>query len=393
VTVAVLDCTASARDLTVQCRPEGAPEGGASENLVVGGQGVYVLLTGTNTAYNSGTGQFTFDVTVKNLIQQPLGTGDGTTLDPAGVRVFFHSGPSVTAGTGTASVIPDGFADFTATGQPYYQYNQILAQNQTSSVRTWTLVMPPSVISVSFKLYVSAAVEYPNGYITLDGLLPDASGGSLHPDSSRTVTAVVRSAVGAPIPGAPVTFGTTDANCAAVSPTGVVTGVLAGTCSVTATSGALVGSLVLNVTGARRTWNGSVSTDWSTGGNWNGGHVPAAVDSAVIPTGVPNLPALSAPVSIGGVQVDDGATLTLGAFDLTASQDVAAGSAGGSGILGGGAGALVLTGTGKTVAGRVPSLRVLGTYTLAGPLFVVAPETIEAGNVTVAQYEMQVVAQ
>ena len=68
-------------------------------DLIIGGQNVNVKLTSSNVAYNSGTGRFTFDVTVQNLIPQPLGTTDGTTLAPGGVSVFFTSGPTVTDGT------------------------------------------------------------------------------------------------------------------------------------------------------------------------------------------------------------------------------------------------------------------------------------------------------
>jgi hypothetical protein len=40
-------------------------------------------------------------------------------------------------------VLPDGFATFTAAGQPYYQYNQVLANGVTSAAKAWTLIMRP----------------------------------------------------------------------------------------------------------------------------------------------------------------------------------------------------------------------------------------------------------
>jgi hypothetical protein len=118
----------------------------------------------SNLAYDGGTGQFTFDVTITNLYPRSMGTTDGTTPDANGVRTFFHSGPDVTGGTGVASVVPDGFSTFTAAGQPYYQYSGallgadgILSPNETTSAKTWTLVMPPTVISFSFTLGIAAA--------------------------------------------------------------------------------------------------------------------------------------------------------------------------------------------------------------------------------------------
>jgi hypothetical protein len=389
-TIAVLTCTATVQTGAVACAPA-TPRLGESSGLIVGNQGVYVQLTSSNVNYNSGTGQFTFDATLQNLIEQPLGTTDGTTLDPGGINIYFHDLPTVVEGTGTASVVPDGFAFFTAAAQPYYNYPYLLDQTEVSPAETWTFVVPPTATRFIFSVYVSAPVEYPTGYITLDGELPDALYGPLHPSTPHALTAVIKNAVGEPVAGT-VTFGTTDASCAQVSGTGTVTGIRAGICSITATSGAYAGGMVFSVTGTGRTWNGSVSADWSVGGNWDGGYVPAAVDSVSIPTGVPNFPALVAATSVGGVTVADGATLSLGAFDLTASANVATGLTVGSGILGT-TGVLELAGVGETAQGRVPTLRVTGEYELGGDLHVVAPGRVVSGRLRNVGYLLRTVSQ
>lgn len=376
-TIAALTCTATVQTGAVTCDPA-TPDVGAAHGLIVGNQGVHVLLTSSSLNYDSGTGSFTFQGTLQNLIEQPLGTTDGTTLDPGGIRIFFATGPTVAEGTGTVAVVPSGFAFFTAAGQPYYLYPYLLEQGETSPAVQWSFVLPPTVTRFVFTVLVSAPVQFPTGYITLDGKLPGRSYGSMHPSSPHGLTAVIKNAVGTVMPGT-VTFGTTDPDCATVDATGMVTGMRAGTCSITATSGAYGGALVFDITGTTRTWNGSLSTDWATGGNWDGGYVPVAVDSVVIPTGVPNFPALGAPTSIGGVTVADGATLSLGAQDLTASADVATGYTAGSGILGT-TGQLVLAGTGEAVRGRVPNLRVTGTYAMDGDLHVVAPGRVVSGR-------------
>jgi hypothetical protein len=394
VTIQSLACTASRAELYVRCAPV-TPEGDVRGAIIVGNQGVFVQVTSSNVAYNAGTGQFTFNVTLQNLIEQKMGTTDGTTLDPSGIRVFFHSGPNVTSGTGVASVLPDGFATFTAAGQPFYQYNQVLASGVTSTARGWTLIMPPTVLTFSFLLYVAAPVEYPNGYVTMDGNLPGASHGYLHPGDTHPVTAVAKTAVGVGIPGAVIVFGTTDAGCATVSGTGTVTGVRSATCSITATSGALTaGDLSFAVSGTTRTWTGAVSADWSVGGNWGLGLVPAAADSVSIPTGVPSFPALTGAVAVRGVTVADAATLSLGAFSLTASDNVATGPTAGSGILST-TGSLVLAGTSgtSTVHGRIPTFRVTGTYTLDGDVTAVAKGQVEVGKLVSPNYNLQVVAQ
>lgn len=389
-TIAELTCTADREAGSVSCVPV-APELGGASGLIVGNQGVYVQLTSSNVNYDPGTGQFTFDATLQNLIEQPLGTTDGTTLDPSGIRIFFHELPTVIEGTGTAAVVPDGFAFFTAAAQPYYTYPYLLEQSDVSPAETWTFVMPPTGSRFIFSVFVSAPVQFPTGYITLDGQLPGAAYGSLHPSAPHPLTAVVKNAVGTVVPGT-VTFGTTDPACAQVNGTGTVTGIRAATCSITATSGAFAGEMTFDVTGTERTWNGSASADWSAGANWDGGYAPAAVDSAIIPTGVPNFPALTASTSIGGVDVADGATLNLGAFTLTASADVITGLTVGSGIVGT-TGVLELAGGTEAVRGRVPNLLVTGTYTLSGDLHVVAPGRITSGRVRNVGHLLRMVAQ
>ncbi|HEX5870486.1 MAG TPA: Ig-like domain-containing protein [Longimicrobium sp.] len=389
ITLAALDCTGNKLSLTVSCVPAASQAGTAAGDIIVGNQNVYVRLVSTNITYNAGTGQFSFDATLENLIEQPLGTVDGTTPDPAGIRIFFYTAPATTGGTGTVAVIPDGFAFFTAAAQPYFTYPYVLDQNEISPNETWNFIVPPTVTSFHFSVLVSAPVEYPTGYITLNAELPGYDYGNLHPSTPYALTALVKNPLGETIPGT-VTFGTSNPDCASVSVAGLVTGVQAATCSITATSGALAGEMVFDVTGTTRTWNGSVSADWSNGANWNGGYAPVAADSAIIPAGTPSNPALTATVALGGLTVADVATLTLGTHNLTLGANLLTGTTGG--VVGGGAGVLDLNGTG-TAQGRVPSLWVTGDYTLNGDLLVVAPQSIRAGRMRNPSYQLRIVSQ
>ena len=76
---------------------------------------------------------------------------------------------------------------------------------------------------------------------------------------------------------------------ATVSPTGLVTGVSAGTATITATSGGKSGTATVTVTpaaGITRTWVGGAAghlTDWFTATNWNPAGVPIAIDSVRVP--------------------------------------------------------------------------------------------------------------
>jgi hypothetical protein len=135
---------------------------------------------------------------------------------------------------------------------------------------------------------------------------------------------------------------------------------------------------VLLPTRVTRIWTGAVSTDWNTGENWTGGLAPGLQDTVVIPTDLPAYPLLVQNVSIAGVTVQDGAELNLGAFDLTASGDVETGATGG--IVG--TGRLILTGTARTVRGRLPRMRVTGTYSLTGDVTARSPVEVAKGRLT-----------
>ena len=389
----VLTCEASKSRLSISCaEPQLArAKGGPAFDILYGGQNTFVTLTSSNVAYNSGTGRFTFDLSVKNLLQQPIGTTDGSTLAPTGIRVFFTSGPTVTGGTGVASVVPDGFGTFTGGGQPFYQYNQVLNQNQTSSTKAWTFIIAPTVDTFNFLLLISAPVQYQTGYIEINGQMPGASFGNLHPGTATPLTAVVKNQLGIVIPGAVVTWGTTNANQISVDPAGVATGVRYGNPAITATSGGLNGSMMFNVTGTVRSWNGSVSTDWENGANWNGGYTPALVDTASVLGSPTNQPALTAAVSTGAIVVADALAINLGAFNMTLSEHATTGQ--GSGGVVGTTGKLILAGPAGTLGGRFSLVEITGIYAQSADVRVTAPITILSGLLRSPSFLTWVIAQ
>jgi hypothetical protein len=158
----VIACRADLVAGSMTCdHPSIDPAPGLALAVTLGGQGTYVRLTSSNVSYD-GHKVFQADVTVQNLIGQPLGTTDGTTLDPAGVRVFFHTGPTVTGGSGNVAVAnADGTGTFTGTKQPYFQYNQVLATGGTSAPRTWQWNLNGGVTTFAFEVYVTAEVPIP----------------------------------------------------------------------------------------------------------------------------------------------------------------------------------------------------------------------------------------
>lgn len=154
--VVALLCSANVGDRTVSCtRP---PTG--VDAAIFGGQNDRVKLTSSNVAYTAADSTFGFDVTVQNLLPEKMGTPDGVTLDSAGIRVFFVNGPTVTAGTGSATVAnADDETTFTSTNQLFFQYDTVLATNEVSAPRRWQLHVDPTVGTFTFSVYVSTALQ------------------------------------------------------------------------------------------------------------------------------------------------------------------------------------------------------------------------------------------
>lgn len=152
-------CEASRVQKNIDCIAEIAPAGGASRAVLGNNQ---IKLRSSNVHYDSATRLFSFDVTLQNLLTQPIGTPDGTTV--IGSKVFYADGPRVTSfvagmDTGTISVAnADGFKNFTGPHQPYHLYSIILAPNEISGVKPWHLSMPPTVNTFTFVLKVFSAV-------------------------------------------------------------------------------------------------------------------------------------------------------------------------------------------------------------------------------------------
>jgi hypothetical protein len=144
-------CTVTVADATLVCGD--GPQGGASHNILLGGQGTYVQLESSNPRYDSATSTFTVDVSVQNLLSQPIGTHDGTTM--TGLKVFFAELPTATEGTGEVTVRnPDGVGGFTGMDQPYHAYAQILQPRGTSAPKAWEFTVPATVQRFRFAVYV-----------------------------------------------------------------------------------------------------------------------------------------------------------------------------------------------------------------------------------------------
>lgn len=223
-----------------------APQTGSalgSGGVIVGGQNQYVRLASSGVAAVGDT--IEVDVTIQNLIPQALGTTDGTTADGRGVRIFFSDGPTAHP-QGTAWVAnPDGETFFLSPAQPYFQYDTILGQNETSTPRKWKLAHTPGATRITFTVYVAAQVQHEGERIVMTSPLNTF----LLPGDTATLGAQVQDMMGRPVAGRPVTWWTSEPDVISVDPNGRVTALKLGYAVVHAESGGLsTGSAVIVVT-------------------------------------------------------------------------------------------------------------------------------------------------
>lgn len=386
VLLQAIDCEADMRTRQVRCRNRAGGDGLPSY-LIVGGQNTYVTLSSANPNYDAGTGAFTMDVTVRNLIPQPLGTADSTAAlapDANGVRVFFSTPPVATAGSGAIDVVEDGQALFLSAGQDYYQYNTVLEQFEVSAPKTWQFNVPSTVETFTFAVLVAAAVPWPDGYVLITGNFNVRSG------SDRQLTARAYNVVGEEDPAATsFTWMALDSTRAEVDAAGLTHGQRAGATQIVATEvggPARHGTVVMNVAPIRRTWTGAAGvTNWENGANWLPDSIPPQpTDTALVDDVAATIfPVLTQNESVGGVEVLDATpggvvpTVDLSAFNLEASGSVMTTN---SASITNTVGRLFLTGIAQTVEGTLPFVTVTGTYSLSGNILTRASLRVQGGR-------------
>ncbi|HEX2078506.1 MAG TPA: Ig-like domain-containing protein [Longimicrobium sp.] len=237
---AALACRADVRQGTLQCASPAPAGAGGGSATILGGQGINVRLRSSGPSYD-GADTFRVNVTVENLTGQTLGTADGATPAPEGVRVFFSGGPI--SSSGAVEVInATGEAFFTAAGQKYFQYEGLLAPGDTSEALEWRFSVPPTVAAFQFWVYVAAPVPHEEGWLRLSPFLP-----SLAVGESMPLTAQGYDVAGRPVTTGPVTWSSADSTIARVAADGTITAVATGSTRVYATDGDRTSSVLVRV--------------------------------------------------------------------------------------------------------------------------------------------------
>ena len=171
-----ITCEAFVTAGTVTCEsPHPAPPPGMGREVTLGGQNTYVKLTSTGTTYD-GTSTFSTNVTVTNLIVQPMNSADGLTADTGGVKVFFtNPTPNVTGGGGTVTVAnATGTGTFLGTSEPYYRYSAgaVLGSGATSESKTWQFNCPNTVTQFRFSVLVTTKLPADQSVLLWTAFIP-----------------------------------------------------------------------------------------------------------------------------------------------------------------------------------------------------------------------------
>lgn len=152
--VLAVTCTLSRNSSTISCAPATARRGpGVSGNVILAPTGTYVQFVPFNLVKDTVKQIWSFDAFLHNLLQQSIGTLNGTTL--TGSKIYVTA-ISATQGTGMVSIInPDGIGNLTAPNQPYFNYNQIVAAGANSLAKLWKVSVPNTVTAVNMDILMS----------------------------------------------------------------------------------------------------------------------------------------------------------------------------------------------------------------------------------------------
>lgn len=348
----------------------GVPTLNITATALAGTAMILTITTGPSTTQTAGLAVVpSMVVQARDSLGAPQPTFAGT------VTASIASGPAGATISGTASVAAvTGVATFSALRLPKAgAYTLTFAAGGLTSVTTSSF----SVLAAPAKIIAADS-----------GTAQSANAGSPLP---AALVVLVTDSVGNPVSGASVTWavasggGSLDSTVTVTNAAGRTRAKLTlggpGANSATATAAGLTGSPVtFTATGSAvaysKLWKGTTNTDWNTAGNWQPTGVPVAGDSVQIDS-VTNMPVLAAVTTVAKLITASGSTLGLGIFDLTVNGSVTEGL----GSVISGTGKLVLGGASGSIIGpSVPSVKVMGTYTLGGSTGFNSDVEVNAGS-------------
>lgn len=176
-----LTCTLLRSSSRISCAPATARVAAANASGTAGTTGTYAQFVPFNLVKDTVKQIWSFDAFVKNLLQQSIGTLNGTTV--TGSKVFVTN-ICAAHGSGTVSIISaDGVGNATAPNQPYLSYDQIVRAGTNSRTKVWKVSVPKTVTAVNMDILVTT--DFPAEQ-TVTLLPPDTIPAWVHSDTNFT---------------------------------------------------------------------------------------------------------------------------------------------------------------------------------------------------------------
>lgn len=149
-----LICTLARESTVISCKPAlPSPAADVSASVIRGDTATYARFLSHGFLKDTVAQTWIFTANVQNLLEQSIGTLNGTTV--TGVKVIVAD-VRATAGRGAVSVAnADGIGNFTAPNQPYFNYNQIVTLSGHSGNKLWKFNVANTVTSASMSILIS----------------------------------------------------------------------------------------------------------------------------------------------------------------------------------------------------------------------------------------------
>ncbi len=206
--------------------------------------------------------------------------------------------------------------------------------------------------------------------------------GDATPSLTYTPSGFVNSENSSVLSGAP-SLNTTYTSSTLPSASPVAITISAGTLTAANYNFSFVNGSIIIAAGSSHIWTGSVSSNWSTAGNWDDNTAPVSGEDETIASGSANYPVLSGNTTIGSLSLQSGASLDIGSNLLTINGAVSgAGTLTGSSTsdltLGGSGGSLRFTTNSQII--RTFTLGSSTNATLASPLSIASTGSVAITN-------------
>lgn len=170
--LAELVCTVDIPSDRASCESPRRAGAGAAADVQLGT--VHLRIHSRNRSYDSIAQVYSVEYAIENMLQEPVGTLDRTTV--SGLKMVLTSPPVpvyyIAGDTGSVSLRnPDGTGTFNGPNQPYKSYPEIVQPSDTSAWKIWEFNMSRTVQTFQARVWVWAPIPSEN---SVPAVAPDS---------------------------------------------------------------------------------------------------------------------------------------------------------------------------------------------------------------------------